>query len=348
MGDPPLCDGDSVSASSSLGFDPRVDYYAVLGVGSGAGVDEVKRAYRELARENHPDSTGGDRVKEERFKAVSQAYEVIGDADQRRRYDHLREGARSPLGGHGGTRGGESPFDVMMDLGDMLSEMFSADGTGRGRPSGGAQGGEPRPRHPAGAAAGTGSTVGGGKKPKGEPRRPRATGGVGGAGSVAGEGGGTARRRRSAGSAKSTAGAGPGPVPGSAVHGERRAPARARPSTQRMVAAIDGTPLAVEGADVLSESRLPFDRAIVGASIRISTLDGIVEVVVPPGTSSGRRLRLRGRGLPMGGAGTARWGARGDHYVTIHVDVPDDLDAEESGALAHLVGLLANRSWRRG
>jgi molecular chaperone DnaJ len=116
------------------------DYYKVLGVGASADQKAITKAYRKLARETHPDTNPG---KEERFKEVSAAYDVLGDADRRKEYDEVRRlgPAASPFGGGGGAGGG-GPFgggfrvEDLGDLGDVLGGIF---GRGRNR-AGGAQG----------------------------------------------------------------------------------------------------------------------------------------------------------------------------------------------------------------
>ncbi|MBZ0238681.1 MAG: DnaJ domain-containing protein, partial [Deltaproteobacteria bacterium] len=85
----------------SLDFDPSVDYYKALGVDAKASNDEIKKAYRKLAKQYHPDSTGGDKAKESRFKEASAAYDVLGDAKKRAQYDEIRA-----MGGARGVRMG--------------------------------------------------------------------------------------------------------------------------------------------------------------------------------------------------------------------------------------------------
>src|SRR3954468_11533348 len=90
------------------------DFYKVLGVAKDASAAEIKKAYRKLARENHPDSHPGDQAAEERFKAIAEAYDVVGDPEKRKQYDDLRSGLGGfgpfTTGGTGGT-GGTPPFD---------------------------------------------------------------------------------------------------------------------------------------------------------------------------------------------------------------------------------------------
>jgi molecular chaperone DnaJ len=112
------------------------DYYAVLGVSSEANQKDITKAYRKLARENHPDTNKGDAAAEERFKEISAAYDVVGDAEKRAKYDEIRKlgavgggfggyGGGGQPGGFGGFGGGEN----IGDIGDLLGNLFG----GRGR-----------------------------------------------------------------------------------------------------------------------------------------------------------------------------------------------------------------------
>ena len=251
-----------------IDFDPKVDYYKSLGVGPKATAEEIKRAYRKLAKQYHPDSTGGDKAKESRFKDISNAHDVLGDAKKRALYDQIRAGGGAQAGfGGGGFPGGftytaQGPGPGVFDLGDLFSQVFNRGGMG-------------------------------------------GMGGMGGA------------RSRT------------------------RAEARGRDAEdaefESKVKASDGTWLRVDGADVHSDVRITFDRAILGTVATVATIDGKAEVKVPPGTSSGKKLRLRGKGL------TDRAGQNGDHYVTIHIDVPGDLDDDAKKQLVQLVTRLRKR-----
>ena len=134
------------------------DYYAVLGVASTATQDEIKKAYRRLAKRYHPDANQNDPKAADRFKEISEAYQVIGDAEKRKQYDDMRRigsfGFGGPSDGSGARRGGSPPgggrpgagagsgagsddpggfgFDIggLGGLGDLFSSMF---GGGRGR-----------------------------------------------------------------------------------------------------------------------------------------------------------------------------------------------------------------------
>lgn len=249
-----------------IDFDPSVDYYKALGVNQSASADEIKRAYRKLAKANHPDSTGGDKAKESRFKDISNAYDVLGDSKKRALYDELRAngGMRQAFPG-GYTYTSQGPGPGVFDLGDLFSQFF-----------GNARGGGGRVRV---------DQVEFDDRPRGRPRR------------------------RDAQDAE----------------------------FEQKVKASDGTWLRVDGADVTSDVRISFDRAILGTVAPVATIDGKAEVKIPPGTSSGKKLRLRGKGLPDGA------GNVGDHYVTIQIDVPHELDDEAKKALVQFVTRLRKR-----
>ena len=102
------------------------DFYKVLGVGKDASAADIKKAYRKLARENHPDSHPGDKVAEERFKTIAEAYDVIGDAEKRKHYDDLRAGVGAGFGPFTTAGGGAGGFD--------FNDLF---GGGTGRTGGG-------------------------------------------------------------------------------------------------------------------------------------------------------------------------------------------------------------------
>ena len=261
---------------AQIDFDPSVDYYKVLGVSEKSTADEIKKAYRKLAKANHPDSTGGDKAKEKRFKEISNAYDVLGDDKKRKQYDAIRAGGFRPdLGGagpggvHYTSQGGPGVFD----LGDLFSQFFGQAGPGGGARSGG----RVRVEH-----TDFEDGFGGGRR--------------------------------------------------------RRAPSNAEVAEfESKVRASDGSWLRVEGSDVHSDVRISFDRAILGTVATVATVDGKAEVKVPPGTSSGKKLRLRGKGV------AGRSGQAGDHYITVQIDVPRDLDEEGKKLLISLVQRLRKR-----
>jgi molecular chaperone DnaJ len=246
-----------------IDFDPSVDYYKALGVPASATADDIKRAYRKLAKANHPDSTGGDKAKESRFKDISNAYDVLGDAKKRSLYDELRaNGGSQGFPGRGfAYEAGAGPG--VFDLGDLFGQFFG------------------------------GNTRGGGGRVRVEQV----------------DVGGGRPRRRDAQDA----------------------------DFEQKVKASDGTWLRVEGSDLASDIRISFDRAILGTVATVATIDGKAEVKIPAGTSSGKKLRLRGKGMPDPTGGV------GDHYVTVQIDVPHDLDDDAKKALISLVTRLRKR-----
>jgi len=264
----------------SLDFDPSIDYYAALGVEPKATLDEIKKSYRKLAKQYHPDSTGGDKVKEARFKQISAAYDVLGDAKKRAHYDQVRAmGGRIGFGGGGVPRqpGGFGGAQVW-DLGDLFSQMFQGNGptsdasrSVRFEQFSGDDGGWVFESH----------------------RGPRG------------------RRRRAA----------------------------PEPPAETRIQAADGSWLEVRGTDVYSDVRIPFHHAILGTVAEVATVDGSASVKIPPGTSSGRKLRLRGKGVP---------GAGGDHYVTVQIDVPAHIDDQTKKLLHDLAQALAQQPAHAG
>ena len=111
------------------------DYYAVLGVARNASASDIKKAYRRLAQQHHPDTAKGDKAAEERFKEISVAYDVLGDEEKRKEYDRIRDMGTSgfrfgPEGGPGGVRFEDLGFQGG-DLGDLFGDLF---GAGAGAP----------------------------------------------------------------------------------------------------------------------------------------------------------------------------------------------------------------------
>ena len=102
------------------------DYYEVLGVEKSAGADEIKKAYRKIAKENHPDLHPGDKACEERFKEANEAYEILSDDEKRKKYDQFGHAAFDPS--YGAGAGGFGGFGGFGDLGDIFGDIFGGFG----------------------------------------------------------------------------------------------------------------------------------------------------------------------------------------------------------------------------
>src|SRR5688572_23443543 len=116
---------------------PTRDPYEALGVKSDASAEEIKKAYRKLAKKYHPDSTGGDKSKEDRFKEVSTAYDILGDPDKRAKYDAMK---RQGFPGMGGVPGGDGGGGIPIDLSELFAQMFGGGGPGASARAGGGGG----------------------------------------------------------------------------------------------------------------------------------------------------------------------------------------------------------------
>jgi curved DNA-binding protein len=301
---------------------PRRDFYETLGVSRDASPEELQRAYRKLARTYHPD-VNKDPGAEERFKDISEAYDVLSDPDQRRRYDAFgpefrqvppdvdpqtwaQARARARAGGSraAGPRAGGGAEDVWfssgagpdIDLDDLLGGMLGGR-FGRSRGWGPVPGADQEAEleltvdeaYSGGRRSITLSGPGGTRTlevtiPPGVTDGQRIRlGGQGGSGSDG------------------------------AAAGDLYLVVRLAPHPRYRV----------DGRDITIELRLAPWEAALGTSVAIDTPGGEAKVRVPPGTSSGRRLRLRGRGLPN------PRGKPGDLYAEARIMVPSRLSDDE-------------------
>jgi curved DNA-binding protein len=277
------------------------DYYEVLGVPRGASQDEIRRAYRRLAREYHPD-LNSDADAEERFKEVGEAYEVLSDPDKRERYDRLgaqwqaRQDApgggdfedffaRQDSGGGTAAEFGDGAFS------DFFERVF---GAGAAPPSGPLRG---RDREALLELSLEDALAGG-------------------------------RRRLTLDDGRSVE----VNFPAEVREGQRirlagqGAPGRdgGPPGDLYLLVALKPDPrFRRQGDDLVVDVRVAPWEAALGATVPVSTLGGDAQVRVPAGSSSGRRLRLRGRGLPR------RDGKRGDLYAVVQIAVPKQPSDEE-------------------
>src|SRR5687768_7888954 len=204
------------------------DLYKILGVAENASASDIKKAYRDLAKRNHPDRTGGDKSKEQRFKEITAAYEVLSDPKKREQYDLMRRGGGMP---------DMSAFSGIDGIEELFASMFGGMNMG-------------------------GAGRRGGSRVVFETRPFSGFGGSGGSGFGGFDFGG--------------------------------APA-AKPA-EEVLRTRDGREVVRRGDDVHGDLEVSIDEAVLGTRAEVSTLDGRVTVTLPPGTSSGKRLRLRGKG----------------------------------------------------
>jgi molecular chaperone DnaJ len=314
------------------------DFYAVLGVPKDASADDIKKAYRRLARKNHPDANPNDPAAERRFKEIGEAHAVLADPEQRQQYDAIRAmahgGPRFTAGGAGGP--GAAGFE------DLLGGLFNSGGGTRGPGVRFSRGGA---GYPGAGGAGAGSPIfedllGGMFDEPGPYRSPR--GARRGADLTA-----TAQLTFQqamdgallnlrvddprSGTRSITA-----RIPAGVRDGQKvRVRGKGRPGDLGagdgdlvVTVHVDPHPVfTLDGADVRVTVPVTFHEAVAGADIEVPTADGgRVRLRVPPGTPSGRTLRVRGRG-----AKTPK--RTGDLLVTVQVAVPQKLDAAAREAL---------------
>ncbi|PRY37740.1 molecular chaperone DnaJ [Geodermatophilus tzadiensis] len=375
------------------------DYYAALGVSQSADAAEIKKAYRKLARDLHPDKNPGDADAETRFKEVSEAYDVLSDPKRRGEYDEARRlfgsggaGARAGFpGGFPGGSGGGQPFDLgdlfggaaggagragAGGLGDIFGNIFGGGGSaapGSARARSQAASGPARGQDVETEAtlsfeeAVLGVTVplrmqspgtcptchGSGARPGTSPHTCEVCGGAGvtsrsqgafafsepcracrGSGSVIDDpcptcaGNGVTTQTRTI-TVRIPSGVKDGQrirLAGKGAPGRRGGPAG---DLFVVVHVSDHDLFGRKGDDLTLTVPVTFPEAVLGTTLTVPTLDGNVTLKVPPGTASGRTLRVRGRGVP--GRGRS-----GDLLVTVEVAVPQRLSAEAERAVKTL------------
>ncbi|HEX4492348.1 MAG TPA: molecular chaperone DnaJ [Acidimicrobiia bacterium] len=348
---------------------PMQDFYEILGVTRSATDDEIKKAYRALARQYHPDANPGDADAEARFKEVSVAYETLRDPEKRRRYDMF--GAEG-LGQAAGFGGGD------FGLNDLFDAFFGGDAFGRARGSAG----PPRGQDAETAMELTLEEAAFGVTRTLEITMPVECDTCGGDGAAEGthaetcptcEGRGEVRQMRrsilgqlvTAGPCPQCSGLGtivPNPCPtcrGEGRHrgtrsldvevppgiddGQRLRLAGRGPAAPRGGGAGDlyvGVRMRRDprferrGDDLYRLQRVALTQAALGAEVEIETLDGPEVVIVEPGTQPGAVQRIRGKGMP-----SLRTGRRGDILVELDVEVPTDLTGDQAELLAQFAAL---------
>ena len=316
------------------------DYYEVLGVGRNASADEIKTAYRKLARKYHPDLNPGDKTAEERFKELQEAYDTLSDEENRKLFDKygenwraVKQGGGAPPPGWEGARTAGGPqgggFDFSgFDFGsggagsfDIFEEMFGRTRGGRARRS------ERGEDVEAQLELSLEETHRGGRRTL-QMQVAEVCPTCNGAGVVQDK------------TCQTCGGAGQVLKPKTI---EVNIPAGVREgSTVRLAgqggAGMNGTQpgdlylhirlrphpvFTVRGDDLEIELPIAPWEAVLGANVEVPTIDGKVDLTIPAGAQNGQRLRLRGQGL------NKRRGGRGDEYARLKLVVPRQVSAEE-------------------
>lgn len=297
------------------------DYYKVLGVDRGASQDDISKAFKKLARKFHPDLNPGDAKAEANFKEAGEAYEVLKDPEKRKLYDQLGpnwqqgQNFQPPPGFEHMHFGGQGAGFGGGGFSDFFETLFGGGGGPRGGFGGGFGGGgfQQRPRR--GHDAEVVYEIGLEEAYKGGPQT------VSMQEQVAGPGGFPTMQTRTLkvnippgikdGQKIRLSGQGGSGGPGGEA-GDLYLKIKVRPHPQ----------FKVKEDNVVFDLALTPWEAALGATVRVPTLDGAVEMKIPAGVSSGAKLRVRGKGL-----GTA--GKRGDQMVRIMIHTPKTLSDEE-------------------
>lgn len=305
------------------------DYYKILGVSKGASQDEISKAYKKLARKHHPDLNPGDKGAENRFKDLGEAYEVLKDPEKRKLYDQLGpnwqhgQNFQPPPGagdfhyhfGGGGGGGADFGSSGFSDFFEMIFGNRGGMGGGMGFEGASGMGGmggrsySARPRRGQDVTAELELTpreaYRGGEKTitlqEHSPGRPPTSKTL---------------------SVNIPAGVRDGSkirLSGQGDPGMANGPAG---DLYLKIRLADDPVFKVDGLNVVVDLPLAPWEAALGAKVRVPTLDSPVELNIPPGASSGKKLRLRGRGL---GAEPNR----GDQYVRLMIKVPGAISDEE-------------------
>lgn len=311
------------------------DYYATLGVARDASDADIKKAFRKLARQYHPDVAKDKKTAEGKFKEINEAHEVLSDPDKRRKYDELganwqqAEAGGFPSGA-GAARGGWRPAGANGDqefhfggtgFSDFFEQFF-----GRGRRAGGGMddifrqargggGGADEPEYAERGAEIEGDILvtlheamhGSMRRISLQRTDPR-----------------TGSAEKETFTVRIPPGAQDGRrirVPGKGGPGAGGGPAGDLYLRVRLEAHPD---FRVEGLDLYHELELAPWEAVLGAQVAVPTLSGTIKLRIPPGTTNGQQLRVRGQGLPKGAGGE-----HGDLYVVANVQVPARISDEE-------------------
>lgn len=305
------------------------DYYKSLGVSREASSDEIRKAYRKLAKQNHPDAKPGDRAAEKRFKDVQEAYAVLGDTEKREQYDRygttFESSGQAPFQQSyhwGSPQGGQVDFSQFFGGGggeiDLSSIFGGAFGQGAQSGFGGGRASQ-RNRQ---------STPKKGRDIQLEMEIPFQVAALGGSHSVQFQRNGKPDRLNVkvpagvyTGSIIRLAGQGE-PSSGNSTAGDLRLRVRVAPHPW----------FRREASNLIVEVPISPAEAVLGAKVEVPTLeDGNVTVTIPPGTSSGTKLRLKGKGVI-----DQKSKKKGDQYIIVKIAVPNQIDGSEKALYEQL------------
>lgn len=338
------------------------DYYDILGIEKGASADEIKKAFRRLARKHHPDLNPGDKTAEKKFKEINEAYEVLGDPKKRTEYDQFGKtpsGGPQGFGGFGQQGFGGDPFSEFSDFADIFGQFRQQEVARKGEDLSArlditleeAYKGVTRPvkmrrevacksckgmgaesSQVCSACRGAGSV----KQSRGVFRMSQPCPSCGGSGRVITKVCGACGGK---GSLLSTdtikVKIPPGADTGSRMklRGMGGSGAKGGPAGDLFIElTVLAHPLFKrEGVNIYVDVPVTFSEAVLGSRISVPTLDGTVTMTLPAGTDSGKKFRLKGKGIPDRKTGTA-----GDEFAVIKITVPKNVTESIKKALEEI------------
>jgi len=301
------------------------DYYAILGVSKNADESEIKKVYRRLARQYHPDMNPGNREAETKFKEINEAYEVLSDPEKRKKYDQFgqywQQVGEGGFPGGTGTGGFDFDFSQYGSFDDFINELLGQFGG-----FGAAPGGQRTYNYRAQPGGPTG--FGGFSDFPGFSQVPGMSADAEAAIALTlSEAFKGVEKRLSLGSETVTVRIPPGAKLGSRIRvkgkGQHNPYTRERGDLYLVVEVQPHAFFKFEGENLVCEVPIAPDEAVLGAQIEVPTPEGTVKLNVPAGIRSGQSLRLRGKGWPRPKDG------RGDQIVRIQIVPPKDLSAVE-------------------